>query len=228
MDQTIGSYMDRSELASKIEHTFLKPTAGKSDIENLCSESLKNHFYGICINSCWVPFAKVLLRGTPAKIITTVGFPLGANATEVKEAELDYALTHGAHEIDFVVNIGWIKSGKKERVADEFNRLVEMASPKKLKVIMETTVLTDEEKKLICQMAVEAGIAFVKTSTGFGQGGATIEDVKLLKEAVGKKAEVKASGGISSLQIALSMLDAGASRLGTSYGVAIINELPST
>lgn len=217
--------MNQHKIASKIEHTCLKPHATPHDIEKLCQEALKYEFYGVCVNSVWIEQAVTLLAGSSIKIISTVGFPLGATATPIKCREIEYVLSRGAHEVDFVINIGWLKSGDLHSLAKEFSDLMETASDKPLKVILETCYLTDQEKKIACQLAVGAGISFVKTSTGFGPSGATISDVQLLKNAVGGQARVKASAGIKDVQTALKMIAAGADRIGTSSGVEILTEI---
>lgn len=218
--------MDRSMILHTvlptIEHTMLKPDATASDIAKLCHEAIKHHFYAICINSSWVGLAAEILDVSPVKIVSTAAFPLGACGTLVKCREIEYAISLGAHEVDFVLNIGWLKSGDLHLIAQEFRDIVEAASGTPLKVILETCLLNDQEKKIACQLAVGAGIAFVKTSTGFSLTGATIDDVRLMRQAVGKQAGVKASGGIRDLETALKMLDAGADRLGTSSGVSIV------
>lgn len=218
--------MDVNGVAHKIEHTLLKPDAIPSDIEKLCQEAIQNQFYGVCLNSVWIELASTLLAGTAVKIISTAGFPLGANATPVKCREIEFSLSRGAHEVDFVINLGWLKSNDLHSLAAEFNDLVETASGKPLKVILETSLLTDQEKKIACQLAVGAGISFVKTSTGFGPSGAAIEDIKLMRASVGSKLGVKASGGIRDAKTALEMINAGADRLGTSSSVQIIAQIP--
>lgn len=214
--------MNPSKIASTIEHTFLKPTATAADIEQLCKEAQHWKFHGVCVNSVWIELAVNLLGNSNVKIISTAAFPLGASATPIKCREVEFALSRGAHEVDFVINIGWLKSGDLHALAAEFRDLVETASGKPLKVILETCFLTEQEKKIACQLAVGAGISFVKTSTGYGPTGATIDDVKLMKSLVGDKTLVKASGGIRDYETAQKMLQAGADRLGTSSGIAIL------
>ncbi|MBA3815404.1 MAG: deoxyribose-phosphate aldolase [Parachlamydiaceae bacterium] len=213
--------LDIYNVQQAIEHTCLKPQATPSDIIQLCQEAIKYQFYAVCINSAWVNLANENLNSSSVKIVSTAAFPLGASATIVKCREVEYAISLGAHEVDFVLNIGWLKCGDLHNVAKEFQALVEVASGNPLKVILETSILTDQEKKIACQLAVGAGIAFVKTSTGFNTGGATVEDIKLMRHAVGKKAGIKASGGIRDLQTAKNLLEAGADRLGTSSGIVI-------
>lgn len=209
-------------LTATIEHTLLKQDAKEKDIEKICNEAIENDFFGVCVSSCWIPLAAYLLQKSNVKVISTAGFPLGTASTKSKCAETEQAIQDGAREIDFVMNVGWLKSGQSAKVFHEFQELVKTATNVPLKVILETCLLTDEEKKLACQLAVDAGIAFVKTSSGFSTSGATIEDVRLLSSQVGSHAKVKASGGIRTLESALSMLEAGAERLGTSSGVAIL------
>lgn len=210
------------QIQRTIEHTCLKPDATPIDIIKLCQEAIQHQFYAVCINSAWINLANETLNSSTVKIVSTAAFPLGACATIVKCREVEYAISLGAHEVDFVLNIGWLKYGNLHHIAKEFQSIVEVAAGTPLKVILETGLLTDQEKKVACQLAVGAGIAFVKTSTGFNAGGATLEDVKLMRQAVGTKAGVKASGGIRNRQMALEMIEAGADRLGTSSGVAII------
>lgn len=209
------------QIRHAIEHTCLKPGATPSDIVQLCQEAIQHQFYAVCINGAWIDLANEVLNSSPVKIVSTAAFPLGACATVVKCREVEHAISLGAHEVDFVLNIGWLKCGDLHHVAKEFQSIVEAAAGTPLKVILETGLLTDQEKKIACQLAVGAGIAFVKTSTGFNTGGATIEDIILMRQAVGNKAGIKASGGIRDRQIAMDMLKAGADRLGTSSGVAI-------
>lgn len=215
-------------LHRKIEHTLLKPSATPTDIAQLCQEAIQHQFFAVCINSAWVGLTAQILDSTPIRIVSTAAFPLGSCGTLVKCREIEYAVSLGAHEVDFVLNIGWLKCGDLHHLAKEFRDLVEAASGTPLKVILETCLLNDQEKKVACQLAVGAGIAFVKTSTGFSTGGATVEDIRLMRQAVGKQAGIKASGGIRDLETALKMLEAGADRLGTSSSVAIINSIHST
>lgn len=212
-------------LPHSIEHTLLSPAATHSDIIRLCKEALENKFYAVCVNSCWVGLAAEILDSSPVKIVSTAAFPLGASGTLVKCREIEYVISLGADEVDFVLNIGWLKSGDLHRVAKEFHDVVEAASGSPLKVILETSLLSDQEKIDACKLAVGSGIAFVKTSTGFGPGGATAEDVILMRQAVGKHAGIKASGGIRTLEMAINMIEAGADRIGTSSGVHIIQSL---
>lgn len=216
--------ISRSELAAMIDHTQLKPSATGPEIEALCKEALEWGFYSACVNSAWITLAVSLLKGSPVKVISVSGFPLGATASIIKCREVEYDIAQGAEEVDFVINVGWVKENNHRAISQEFRDLVKAASGKDLKVIIETSMLTDAEKRQACKLAVEAGIKFVKTSTGFaGPGtGAKVEDVRLMKEAVAGRALVKASAGIRDLASALQLIEAGADRLGTSAGVAIV------
>lgn len=216
--------MDKAQLAKSLEHTLLKPTATAKDIETLCQEALACQCLAVCVNSTWVKLAVSLLNRTPLFVVSTASFPLGTSATTVKAFEVDFALSQGALEVDFVLNIGWLKSQDYQRITSEFTELVQIAEKHPLKVILETCLLTDDEKRIACQLAADCGIAFVKTSTGFSQAGATVDDIRLMKEVVFNKALVKASGGIRDANSALAMLAAGASRIGTSSSLAIIQE----
>ncbi|WP_420573170.1 deoxyribose-phosphate aldolase [Kordia sp.] len=207
-----------------IDHTLLKPTATISDIQQLCNEAITHDFFSVCVHSCHVKVAKVVLKSsTSVKVCSVIGFPLGAMSTEAKVAELIQAKLDGADEFDMVINISWLKSGNENLIAEEIRQLKVAAGNNVLKVIIETCYLSDEEKTKASQLAVEAGADFVKTSTGFGTGGATIEDITIIKNAVNGKAKLKASGGIRDFAIAKKYIDAGVSRLGTSNGIAIIN-----
>jgi len=214
----------RQNLAAIIDHTLLKPEASASSIEQLCREALTYRFAAVCVNPCHVATCVRLLH-EQVPVATVVGFPLGANTTPTKVYETREAVQAGAQEIDMVINIGALKSGALDYVADEIAAIVAAAQPAIVKVIIETALLTDDEKRLACQLALKAGAHFVKTSTGFSKGGATVEDVRLMRNVVGDRMGVKASGGIRSLQDALAMVEAGANRLGTSSGVAILEEL---
>jgi deoxyribose-phosphate aldolase len=221
--------ISRQQLAKMIDHTMIKPTATKDDIVKLCKEAEKHGFGCVCVNSACVPLAKQLLRETDVKVASTVGFPFGSSLPEVKAFEARKALEKGAREIDMVLNIGALKSGDYETVKRDIERVVDVkrshGNDLVIKVIIETGYLTKEEKVMACKLAKEAGADFVKTSTGF-VGGATIEDVRLMRETVGRDMGVKAAGGIRTLREALAMIEAGANRIGTSTGVAIIEEFP--
>jgi deoxyribose-phosphate aldolase len=210
-------------IASMIDHTLLKPEATEEMIEKLCNEAKENGFAAVCVNPFYVRKAKELLKGTGVKVATVVGFPLGANVKEVKAYETKKAIEDGAEEIDMVINIGALKNRDYETVKEDIKAVVEEARGKAIvKVIIETCLLTDEEKVRACELAKEAGAHYVKTSTGFNSSGATVEDVKLMKETVGESMKVKASGGIRDYRTAKAMVDAGASRLGTSSSLKII------
>lgn len=210
-------------LASYIDHTILKADAVPDDVLRLCREAAEHHFASVCVNSCYVPLVHKALAGSGVKTCCVIGFPLGAMSTEGKAAETAIAIKQGAEEVDMVINIGAMKSGDFEAVRNDIRAVVEAAHPAALvKVILETCLLTDDEKRNACKLAVEAGADFVKTSTGFSTGGATVEDVRLMKDAVAGKAKVKASGGIRTREDALNMIKAGADRIGTSGGIRIV------
>ncbi|WP_048600648.1 deoxyribose-phosphate aldolase [Rubeoparvulum massiliense] len=215
--------MQREEIARYIDHTLLKPTATKADITKLCEEAKEYHFASVCVNPTWVPFCARLLEGADVKVCTVIGFPLGATTTAIKVKETEDAIQNGATEVDMVINIGALKSGEYALVKEDIAAVVQAAKGKALtKVIIETGALTDEEKVLACQFSKEAGADFVKTSTGFGYGGATIEDVKLMRNTVGSEMGVKASGGVRTCADAQGMITAGATRIGASAGIAIV------
>jgi deoxyribose-phosphate aldolase len=214
-----------AQLAAFIDHTLLKPDASLAQIQKICAEALEHKFFSVCINGCWVATAYQLLEDSDVKIAGVVGFPLGAMTSDAKRFEAEAAIDDGAHEIDMVLNIARLKAGDDKFVLREIIDVVEAADERTVKVILETCLLTDEEKIRACHLVVESGAQFVKTSTGFSISGATIADVKLMREIVGPKFGVKASGGIRDLPTALAMIKAGATRLGTSAGVAIIQGL---
>jgi len=211
-------------IAKMIDHTLLKPEATKEQIIRLCHEAKRHGFASVCINPTWVKTAAHELSGTDVLVCTVIGFPLGATTSETKAFETNNAIENGAREVDMVINIGALKSGDVELVERDIRAVVEAAAGKALvKVIIETSLLSDEEKVRACQLAVKAGAGYVKTSTGFSGGGATVEDVALMRRTVGDKAGVKASGGIRDRETAEAMIEAGATRIGTSSGVAIIS-----
>lgn len=216
------------KLEKYIDHTLLKPTATYLDIEKLCQEALEYHFFSVCVNSCYVPLASELLKQSDVKVCSVVGFPLGAMSTRSKLFETERALTDGADEIDMVMNIGWLKSKRINEVLQEISFIKKEVGNRVLKVILETCYLDEAEKKLACKICVDAGADFVKTSTGFGSGGATIEDIKLMKNAVKGDAKLKASGGIRDRETALEYVYLGVDRIGTSNGIAIVKGLQST
>jgi len=210
-------------LARTFDHTVLKPEAAPADIENLCEEALKYNFYSVCVNGLYVPLAKKLLAASNVHVAAVVGFPLGAMSSGVKAAEAAQAVYDGADEIDMVIPVGLLKSGKISEVYEDI-RAVVTVSEVPVKVIIETCLLSDEEKIKVCLLAVLAGAAFVKTSTGFSSGGATEEDIALMRTVVGDACGVKASGGVRSLEAVLKMIMAGANRIGTSSGAKILSE----
>jgi deoxyribose-phosphate aldolase len=214
-------------LAQYIDHTILKPDASARAVEQLCEEAREFGFFSVCVNGSRVAQARTLLNDSGVKVAAVVGFPLGATDSDTKRFETEAAVDNGAEEIDLVLNIGWLKEGEDAQVSRELRDVVEAADERTVKVILETCLLTREEKIRACQLVAESGAHFVKTSTGFGAGGATLEDVKLMREQVGPKFGVKASGGIRDTATALAMIKAGATRLGTSSGVAIIQGLAS-
>lgn len=213
-----------ANLAAYIDHTLLKPEATEKDILKLTAEAAQYHFASVCIHPYWVKLAARELAGTGVKVCTVIGFPLGATTAETKAFETKKAIGDGADEIDMVINIGALKSGNIEAVEADIRAVVEAAQGKLVKVIIETCLLTNEEKELACRLSVKAGAHFVKTSTGFSTGGATVEDVKLMRQTVGDKAGVKASGGIHTKAEAEAMIEAGATRIGASSGVKIVSE----
>lgn len=210
------------QLSHYIDHTLLKAEAQLSQIEKLCAEAKQHQFFSVCVNTSYVSKCAELLKGSSVKVCCVVGFPLGAMDTASKAFETKTAIANGAEEIDMVIQVGALKDRRLDYVEADIKAVVEAAAGRTVKVIIETSLLNDEDKKLACEAALRAKAHFVKTSTGFGGGGATLEDVRLMKSIVGDKAQVKASGGVKDLQQAKAMIEAGASRLGTSSGVAII------
>jgi len=210
-------------IARFIDHTLLRPDARPEQVEQLCAEAQEYGFAAACVNSCYVPLCRRRLEGSNVKVCTVIGFPLGAMLREAKAAEAVAAVNLGADELDMVMNIGWFKAGADEMVVSDIHRVVAAAPKRPVKVIVETGMLTDAEKERATRLVVEAGAAFVKTSTGFSTGGATVEDVALLARVAAGRVGVKASGGIRDLATALQMIEAGATRIGTSSGVAIVN-----
>ncbi len=210
------------ELARWIDHTLLKPDATQTDIETICKEAVEHQFASVCINPTWVPLVYRLLRGSQTKVCTVVGFPLGATLPEVKAYETQAVVEKGAEEIDMVINIGALKSGDYSLVEHDIRSVVRVAGRRIVKVILETCLLDDEEKVKACVIAQKAGANFVKTSTGFSKGGATVKDVALMRKVVGSQMGVKASGGVRSYEEACKMVEAGATRIGASASVAIV------
>ncbi|MBU5671619.1 deoxyribose-phosphate aldolase [Paenibacillus sp. MSJ-6] len=210
-----------------IDHTLLKANAGKQEILKLVEEAKEHSFASVCVNPYWVKLAAEQLKDSDVKVCTVIGFPLGASAPEAKAFETTQAVADGAGEIDMVINIGALKDGDDEAVRSDMAGVVKSAQGKLVKVILETCLLNEEEIVRACRLAVQAGVDFVKTSTGFSTGGATIEAVALMAKTVGPEFGVKASGGVRSLEDAQAMIKAGATRLGTSAGVAIAQGLAS-
>lgn len=210
------------ELNRMIDHTLLKANATRAQIEKLCDEALEYNFASVCVNTCWVPLAHEKLAGSDVKTCCVVGFPLGAMLTEAKAAETRLAVEAGADEVDMVINIGWLLDGEYDAVRDDIAAVVKAADGKCVKVIIEACLLTDEQKVKACELSVEAGATFVKTSTGFSTGGATVADVALMRKTVGDRCLVKAAGGIHTADEARAMVEAGADRLGCSAGIQIM------
>ncbi|BDD07256.1 deoxyribose-phosphate aldolase [Aureibacter tunicatorum] len=210
------------EINKYIDHTILAAYATKEEIVKLCQEAKQYDFFSVCVNSCYVPLAAQELKGTSVAVCSVVGFPLGQMSKEAKVFETKEALVQGATEIDMVINVGFLKSGLVDEVRDEIKAIKDAMGEKVLKVIIETCYLTNEEKVLASQLSVEAGADFVKTSTGFGTGGATLEDIEIMKKAVNGKAKLKASGGVRDLKTAKEYIEAGVDRIGTSNGINIV------
>jgi len=215
-----------ADVAKYIDHTLLKPEATREEIEKLCQEARAFNFASVCVNPTWVKECAYSLRGSPVKVCTVVGFPLGAGLADVKAYETRRAIFDGATEIDMVINIGALKSGDDATVGRDIRAVVEAAHEACaiVKVIIETALLTDEEKVRACLLAKEAGADFVKTSTGFSKGGATVADIELMRRTVGSEVGVKAAGGVKDLTSAREMIAAGATRIGASAGVKIVQE----
>nr|WP_097157937.1 deoxyribose-phosphate aldolase [Bacillus oleivorans] len=213
------------KIAGMIDHTLLKPEATKEQILKLCAEAKEYKFASVCVNPYWVKLASEQLKGSDVKVCTVIGFPLGANTPAVKAFETKNAIENGAGEVDMVINIGALKDGLYDMVLEDIRAVVEAAGNVLTKVIIETALLTDDEKVKACELAVQAGADFVKTSTGFSKGGATAHDVALMRKTVGPNIGVKASGGVRNAQDAEKMIEAGATRLGASSGVDIVKGL---
>ncbi len=214
-----------TKLAGLIDHTALKPDTCKEQIKKLCREAVEYKFASVCVNPCYVTLCSEILKETDIKVCTVIGFPLGASSTASKVAETVEAVENGAEEIDMVINIGAVKSGDFNFVEKDIAAVVEATGGKAIvKVILETCLLTDDEKVICCKLSKEAGADFVKTSTGFSTGGATTQDIKLMRETVGSDMGVKASGGIRDYMTAKAMVEAGASRIGASASITIVSE----
>lgn len=212
-------------LNTYIDHTLLKPTATPEDIILLCNEALTYNFYGVCVNSCYVKLASKELANSNVKVVSTIGFPLGASSTSAKCSEAKQCILDGAKEIDMVINLGLLKQKLFKEIEQEISSIKKTIGNNLLKVIIETCFLTDQEKRTACQLALNAGADYVKTSTGFGTGGATEEDVILMVEEVGAKMKIKASGGVKDRATAKKYIDLGVSRIGTSSGIQIVTEI---
>jgi len=218
--------MNKLELARYIDHTILKPDAKEGDVIKLCREALEYKFASVCVNASNVKLADSFLHGTEVKVCTVVGFPLGATTKETKAFEAAQAIENGATEVDMVINIGALKAGKLETVEEDIKAVADVCKGKALlKVIIEICLLNNEEKVMACELSMKAGANYVKTSTGFSTGGATAEDITLMRRTVGPDMGVKASGGIRNLESALKMIEAGATRIGASASISILNEL---
>ncbi len=209
-------------IASYIDHTVLAANAKSEQISVICNEAMEYNFASVCVNSCHVKNCAEKLKDSKVAVCTVVGFPLGAMSTKAKAFEAKQAVEDGADEVDMVINVGWLKEEKDDLVLKDIQAVKQACGDKLLKVIIETCLLTDEEKVKACTLAKKAGADFVKTSTGFSTGGATVEDIALMRKTVGKELGVKASGGIRDYETAKAMIDAGATRIGASSGIAIV------
>jgi deoxyribose-phosphate aldolase len=218
--------VNRAQLARIIDHTLLRAFATREDIAELCDEALDQGFGNVSVNPVWVSFCAKRLAGTGIGVDATVGFPLGANTAHIKVEEAKEAVSNGATEIDMVINVGAMKSGYPSFVEREIAAVVKSVRGVPVKVILETSYLSADEKITVCEMSMRSGAAFVKTCTGYGRAGATVTDVRLMREVVGKALGVKAAGGIRSYVDAMAMIEAGATRLGTSSGTDIVEEMP--
>ena len=215
-------------LNSYIDHTILKPTATEKDIIDLCEEAKEYNFYSVCVNSCFVPLAKQLVEKSSVKICSVVGFPLGAMSTEAKVFEAKKAVEDGADEIDMVINMGFLKSKNYFRVLKDISDVKIAIGKVPLKVILEISELSKNEIILASEICLDANADFIKTSTGFSKSGATLTAVKIIRKTVKNKAKIKASGGIRDYETALKFIEAGADRIGTSSGIAIVNQQTAT
>lgn len=211
------------EINKYIDHTVLKATTTEADIIKLCKEAREYNFFSVCINETYVSLAKKQLEGTDVKIAVVIGFPLGAMSKEAKVFEAQKCIENGADEIDMVLDIGFLKDGKFDEVESEIREVKEAIGTHILKVIHENCYLTDAEKRKACELSISAGADFVKTSTGFGTGGSTFEDVALMKEVVGDRVQIKAAGGVRDIETAMKYIEMGVTRLGTSSGVSLVS-----
>lgn len=217
-------FLKISDILSKVDHTLLSVTATSNEIKNLCDDGIKYKVASVCIAPCYVKFAKDYVGNNAIKICTVIGFPNGYNTSESKLYEVSDAIKNGADELDVVINLAWLKNEMYDKIGDELSRIKTLCRDKILKVIIETCLLTEEEKIKMCQIVTQCGADYIKTSTGFSKFGATFDDVKLLKKYVGEKVKVKAAGGISSIEDAERFIELGASRLGTSKIVKIVKQ----
>lgn len=220
--KTMETDISKEELARLIDHTFLKPEGTYADILKLCNEAKEYKFYSVCINPVYVKFAKENLKDSGVKVVSVSGFPLGANETSIKIAEAEHAVREGADEIDMVMNIGFLKSKEFKKVEQDVRDVVTAISPKVVKVIIETCLLSEQEKVIAATIAISAGAHFVKTSTGFNKSGATVEDVALIRSVIGPGYGVKAAGGIADYETAVKIVLAGATRIGASRSIDIV------
>lgn len=227
MEENTQNQLDAQQIASMIDHTLLKPDATREQIVTLCQEAAEYHFASVCINPGWVPIAAELLKGSTVKVCTVIGFPLGATSTASKVEETRIAIQDGATEVDMVIAVGRLKGGDNQYIENDIAAVTQQAhsAGALVKVIIETCLLTDTEKMTACLIAKKAVADFVKTSTGFASAGATVEDIRLMRTTVGPDLGVKAAGGVRSLEDARNMIEAGATRIGTSSGVKIIQGL---
>lgn len=212
------------EIAGKIDHTLLKPEAVEKDYSKLCEEAKKYHFYSVCVPPAWIKFCRNELSGSSVRLCSVVGFPLGYQDSESKAFEARELVNHGCHEIDMVMNISYLKDRRDLEVTEDIETVMKAIDSTPLKVIIETSLLSEAEKVRACECIVKAGAQFVKTSTGFSTGGATVSDIQLIRKTVGSLMGIKASGGIKNLAFATELIEAGATRLGCSSSVDIINE----
>ncbi len=213
-----------SELTMYIDHTLLNPTATIADIQQLCQEAIEYGFYGVCVHGSHTLFARYLLRQTPVQLVTVIGFPLGAMSTDAKVFEARDAISDGADELDMVMHLGALKYGDEAYVVQDISKVKKVAGSRPLKVIIECALLEKAEILKASKLVMASGAEYIKTSTGFAAGGARLEDIRLIKSVVGDRVKIKASGGIKDRAAALEFIEAGASRLGTSSGIALINE----
>lgn len=214
--------MIQDDIAKYIDHTLLAANATRDKVEQLCKEAIQYNFASVCVNSCWVPLCAILLEKSDVKVCTVVGFPLGAMSTDAKAYEARKAVLAGAEEVDMVINIGYLKNHDDDLVQDDIATVKAACGKATLKVIIETCLLTDEQKVRACRLAKASGADYVKTSTGFSTGGATVEDIRLMRKTVGPELGVKASGGVRTYADAMAMIEAGATRIGASASIVIV------